>query len=239
MPHELETVPRDEATELVSVVMPVYNGERWLAEAIGSVLGQTYGPLELIAVNDGSMDGSAVILARYPQVVSIHQPNAGNAVARNRGVAAARGAFIGFIDQDDLWTPDKVAVQVERLREHPELGYVLGLQRMFLEPGHSRPAWMPARLLDEAHPGYLPGTLLVRRGTLDEVGHFDPSVRNGSDMDWFLRANEAGVRMAVVETVVMEKRVHDENLSADPGSTEELFRMMHASIRRRRAAADA
>lgn len=225
--------------DLVSVVLPVYNGDRWLAEAIDSVLGQTYRPLELIVVDDGSSDGSSGILVRSPQVISIHQANAGCAVARNRGIAAARGAFIAFIDQDDRWTPGKLAIQVEHLRTHPELGYVLGRQRTFLEPGFSKPSWLVAALLDRPHAGYLPGTLLVRRTTLDEVGHFDPSLRIGSDTDWFLRARDAGVGMAVVDAIVLEKRVHDANLSADPASSDELLRMMHASLRRRRAAVDA
>lgn len=225
--------------DLVSVVMPVYEGERWLAEAIESVLGQTYPSVELIAVDDGSTDGSAAILARYPLVTTTRQANAGCGVARNRGIAAARGAFLAFIDQDDRWTPDKLTDQVEHLRQHPELGYVLGNQRMFLEPGYARPAWLAAELLERPHAGYLPGTLLVRRATLDEVGHFDPAVRLGSDVDWFVRANEAGVRMEVIDSIVMEKRIHGDNLSADPGSSDELFRMLHASIRRRRAASDA
>src|SRR5438132_1599837 len=109
----------------VSVVIPVYNGERYLADAIQSVRDQTYQNFEVIVVDDGSTDGSADVAQRFGEAIRyVHQANGGVCKARNAGIAAARGAYIAFLDQDDLWLPDKLAAQVTYLDSHPEVGAV-------------------------------------------------------------------------------------------------------------------
>src|SRR5262245_42249310 len=113
------------SASLVSVVMPVYNGERHLREAIDSVLRQTHRNLELIVVDDGSTDGSAEIARAFgDQVRLIRQANVGSAVARNVGIASARGEFVAFIDADDGWVSNKLELQVRYLVEHPDVGMV-------------------------------------------------------------------------------------------------------------------
>ena len=100
---------------LVSVVIPVYNGQRFLRQAIDSVLAQTYKNLEAIVVNDGSTDRSAEVMRAYGgRIVAVHQYNMGVGGARNTGMKKARGQFIAFLDQDDWWRPEKVAKQVAR-----------------------------------------------------------------------------------------------------------------------------
>jgi glycosyltransferase involved in cell wall biosynthesis len=107
---------------VVSCIVPVYNGERYLAEALESILGQTYRSLEVIVVDDGSTDGTAAVLATYRQrITCLHQTNAGHAAARNRGLAVARGEFVAFLDADDLWHPEKLARQMARFQARPEL----------------------------------------------------------------------------------------------------------------------
>src|SRR3989442_14959767 len=109
----------------VSVVIPVYNGERYLVDAIQSVLDQTYQNFEVIVVDDGSTDGSAAVAKRFGEAIRfVHQANGGVCKARNTGIAAARGGYLAFLDQDDLWLPDKLAVQVAYLDSHPEVGAV-------------------------------------------------------------------------------------------------------------------
>src|SRR5512135_2005660 len=121
---------------LVSIILPVYNGERYVSQAIESVLSQTYVPTELIVVDDGSIDNSASIARSYKEVHFIRQSNQGVAVARNSGIAAARGTIIAFIDQDDLWTPNKLDVQVHYLLKNPGVQYVNAWVKLFAEPGH-------------------------------------------------------------------------------------------------------
>ncbi len=106
---------------LVSVIIPVYNGERYLAEAIGSVLAQTYTPFELIIIDDGSSDNSSGIARSFKEVRYYHQSNQGVAAARNAGISFAHGGFIAFLDQDDIWMHDKLSVQMDYLLQHPEV----------------------------------------------------------------------------------------------------------------------
>src|SRR5512143_3730544 len=107
---------------LVSVVMPVYNGARYLRQALESALAQTYRPLEIVVVDDGSTDETPAILAEFgTRIRALRQPNSGSAAARNAALDAARGELIAFLDADDLWLPQKLAVQVEYLREHPDV----------------------------------------------------------------------------------------------------------------------
>src|SRR3989441_12309052 len=109
----------------VSVVIPVYNGERYLADAIQSVRDQTYQNFEVIVVDDGSTDGSAEVAQSFGEAIRyVHQANGGVCKARNTGMAVARGGYLAFLDQDDLWLPDKLATQVAYLDSHPEVGAV-------------------------------------------------------------------------------------------------------------------
>ncbi len=110
---------------LVSVVIPTYNRALHLGAAIESALGQTYRPLEVIVVDDGSTDGTADVVATFGSDVRyLHQPNGGVAAARNLGLRHARGEFIAFLDSDDRWQPWKLAAQVELLRKRPDIGMV-------------------------------------------------------------------------------------------------------------------
>ena len=109
---------------LISCIVPVYNGERYLGEAIDSILAQTYGPLEIIVVDDGSTDGTAEVVATYgDQVRYLWQPNAGQAAARNHGLSVTQGEFISFLDADDLWHPEKLDRQIARFRTRAELEF--------------------------------------------------------------------------------------------------------------------
>src|SRR6187549_3720033 len=112
-----------EERPLVSIIVPVYNGERYLRAALESIFAQTYRPLEVIVVDDGSVDDSGVIAQSFPEVRYIRQENQGVAAARNHGIETARGEFYAFLDQDDLWTPEKLTVQISYLLNDPDLGY--------------------------------------------------------------------------------------------------------------------
>lgn len=223
---------------LISVVVPVFDGERWLGEAIESVLGQSYGDTEIIAVDDGSTDGSRAVLARYPGVQVVDEGHGGVSVARNRGLRRTRGELVAFIDQDDRWRPGKLAIQVRLLRERPEVGCALGLQHIFLEPGFEWPTWMAnrVRLLSRPHIGYLPGAMLVRRTAFERIGPFDESFTIGSDADWLVRARDLGVSLEAVDEIVIDKRIHYGNLSHDPQTATDMLTVLAASLRRRREA---
>jgi glycosyltransferase involved in cell wall biosynthesis len=213
------------STPLVSVVIPAYNAERYLGEAIESVLAQTYAPVETIVVDDGSSDGTAAVARSYPGVELIVQENAGPAAARNRGFAASRGEIVAFHDADDLMTPDKLTVQVGELLADPGIGCVLAEQELLVEAGGELPFWaegtkvptvMPARpeeLADE--PDVHTMTMVVRREVFERVGGFDEEMRTAEDVDWLLRAAEDGVDFARLPRVLLKRRVHPTSLTQD------------------------
>jgi glycosyltransferase involved in cell wall biosynthesis len=222
---------------LVSVVLPVFNGERFLAAAIESVLAQTHEPLELLVVNDGSTDASGTIARSFARVRYLEQQNAGVAAARNAGVATSSGEFVAFIDQDDVWLPGKISAQLAVMVADPSIDWCVACQRRFLDPSASRPAWIPAELLDAPVTGPDPSTVFVRRSAFDRVGMYDASYCLASDVDWAFRASEAGLRQAVVEEALVLRRVHDANNSRFVQSNHaEIRRIAMASIRRRREA---
>ena len=132
--------PRRESAKesgMISVIMPVYNGERFLSEAIDSILAQTIGNFELIIVDDGSTDGSAQIIKEYAQrdgrvCVLQHGENRGQAAARNSGLAAAQGEYIIGMDADDISPPERLRKQLDFLRQRPDIG-VLGTWRRTID----------------------------------------------------------------------------------------------------------
>ena len=213
---------------LVSVAMPVFNGERFLAQAIESVLAQTWSPVETIVVDDGSTDRSADIARGYP-VTYVRQEHSCVAAARNRGVAAAQGELVSFLDHDDVWLPRKLELQVEALARNPSAGICMCRFETFRPGSPDRGASYSTGQL---------GTLLVRREVFDEVGLFDTSYPAGDDTDWFLRTKDLGVEFVTLDEPLQRYRLHDASMSAsrDPRERSRLrLRLIHASIRRKRA----
>src|SRR5581483_6675424 len=151
----------------------------------------------------------------------------GVAAARNRGLAAGRAEYVAFLDQDDLWPPRRLALQVTYLDAHPETGCIVGAHADFLQEGTERPAWLrPA----------LPGTammtsMLARRAAFTRVGGFNESLAVSDDIDWLSRAHDASVRIDQLPEVVLYRRMHGGNASYAAGiSNRELLRVIRTSI---------
>jgi glycosyltransferase involved in cell wall biosynthesis len=220
---------------LVSVIVPVYEGERFLEAALASVSAQTYGHLETIVVDDGSSDRSAELAERRPGVRVLRQRNGGVAAARNAGLERARGELLAFLDQDDEWLPQRLAKQVEHLRAHPDLAIVRARMEVALQNGTPRPPWLEASRLTEPQPGYAPSTWLVRREAFELAGRFDTTFELACDSDWLARASDAGLQSAMLEEVLVRWRVHGANGSYEQAKMRlELLRMVRGSVMRRR-----
>jgi glycosyltransferase involved in cell wall biosynthesis len=227
------------SSPLVSVIVPVHNGARFLGEALRSIREQTYPTVEIIVVDDGSTDGSAEI-ARSAGARLIRQPRRGVAAARNAGIAAATGDLLAFLDQDDLWVRTKLARQVEVLLADPGLLYVLARDQFFVVDAVEPPAWFRLRRLDQSYVAFEAGAILARRRAFEVVGLFDTAYAITPDSDWFFRAKDLGAAMAVVDEVLLHRRLHRNNLShLTERSTAEIRRVALASIRRQRARAAA
>lgn len=223
----------------VSVLIPVRDGERYIAAAIESVLGGTCAPVEVIVIDDGSTDASgAAAAACSDRVRVVRQDARGIGVALNRGLAEARGELIAFVDADDLWTSGKLAWQLEALAEDPGLDAVFGLVEEF----HSEdlPAEERAVLVlrPGSHPARVRGAMLARRGLFERVGPFDEALTVGEFVDWQSRAEAAGMRMRVLERVVLRRRLHARNLGRSAADARlDYVRVARAALRRKRAGA--
>ncbi len=220
---------------LVSVIIPVYNGERFLAAAIESVLAQDYSAFEVTVVDDGSTDCTAQIAQSFKDVWYISQPNQGHGAARNSGIEVSQGELLAFLDADDLWNPRKLSVQVSYLIDHPDIGYVVAGIRNFIEPGIERPSWVSEKMLGDNPEGYSTCTLVVRRTVMDQIGVFDTSYAFATGVDWFLRAGDAAIPMVSLPDVLVYRRVHDANRSHEGRAKAlEYLRAARMSLRRKR-----
>jgi glycosyltransferase involved in cell wall biosynthesis len=191
--------------------------------------------VEIVVVDDGSVDDSARIASRYASVRLLRQGNRGVCAARNAGVAAARGQLLAFLDQDDCWLPRKLSLQVRMLLEDESKGFVVGYERLVLEQGVAKPMWWHVSGMGDERPGYFPGTLVVRLEVFERVGPFREDAAPGETADWLLRAGELGVEHAVVPEVVLIKRIHGANQSGDMSDARrQVLRAIKRSLDRRR-----
>lgn len=222
----------------MSVVVPTLNAARYLAAALESVEAQSHDRLEVVLVDGGSSDGTLEIASRYERVRTVGQTGTGLPDAWNCGIAAASGELIAFLDGDDVWASDKLERQVRILETRPSVDCVITRMRFVLEPGLPIPPGFRPQLLDSDHLGQMPSSLLARRTVFDRIGTFDTRWPIASDIDWFARAKDSGLCIEVVPAVLVEKRVHDANLSTLAGAqlNRELVELLRESVVRRRQA---
>lgn len=225
---------------LVSVLIGAYNAERYLGEAIESVLAQGYRPLELVVVDDGSTDRTSDVARSFGEVVRcVRQENAGNGAARNRAVELATGELFAFLDADDRFLPDKLERQWSALAADPTLDIVFGHVREFVSPELTESERELIRPPSPPAPWPAPNLMLVRRASFSRVGPFSESVRVGVTVDWYARAVEAGLRSLMLPDVVLERRLHlDNNGLRERDSRSQYLHVLKASLDRRRARAE-
>jgi glycosyltransferase involved in cell wall biosynthesis len=202
----------DMTPSLVSVIVPVYNGERYLAEAIQSVLNQDYRDIEVVVVDDGSTDRSSEIAEQFAVTRIIRQLNAGAGAATNTGIENARGDILTFIDADDLWEPGTLARRVARFHNDPDLDMTHGMVLEFVSPDLGPEGTATARPVGRWMHARLAGTTVLRRSAIEKVGLIDTTLKLGGWMDWLMRAEEAGLRTERCDDRVLRRRIHGSNL---------------------------
>lgn len=224
---------------LVSVIIPAFDSREFLANAVSSVRAQSYNPLEIIIIDDGSTDGTGAVVDSLGQdIKTASQPNQGPAAARNHGLNLARGAFIAFLDADDQWTKGKLSSQVRRLLEEPALDAIIGATQRVQAPatGGSTAGNKQLEAVGAVWMIFSIGASLFRREVFTRVGMFDESMRQGEDIDWFMRAREAGVSIGISNDVVQLYRIHANNMTRNLADKDRFFlAAMKKSLDRRRA----
>lgn len=220
---------------LVSVIIAVYNGEKYIKSAIESVLQQTYLPIELLVVNDGSVDDTEVIVKKFGNILQYHsQSNRGQPSAVNCGVRAAKGSYISFLDADDLYMPDKTALQVTYLEEQTHMDFVFGYVEQFLSPELSleeKNKWVcPSGI----SPGYLAVAGLFRKGCFDRTGLFNEEQKIGVFIEWYMRAEEKGLKNGLILNQVTRRRIHEGNMGIySRDSRLEYVKIVKTALKRR------
>jgi len=214
----------------ITTIIPAYNCERYLAEAIESALAQRHHPHEIIVIDDGSTDDTAKVARRFePAIRYSSQANGGIGSARNRGIDLARSDFIAFLDADDVWLEGKLEHQVQIFVGDPATDAVFGLVQQFNETSGSA--------IDAGEPmaGYLASTMLIRRASFDRVGAFRTDIKLGEFVDWYMRAKEEGLRSQMLAEVVLRRRIHDDNIGVrHRDSTGDYARLLKDALDRRR-----
>jgi glycosyltransferase involved in cell wall biosynthesis len=218
---------------LVSVVIPMFDAERFIAETLESVLAQSYRPIEVIAVDDGSTDGTAEVVGAFPEVICIHQENRGPAAARNAGIALAQGEFVATVDADDVVPPHKLDVQVAYLLDNPDVSCVLGRQEW-----DSPPSWLGRDPVWGDLDGIPLVSMVIRTDVLRGLGGYDETLRGPEDFDLFVRLREAGHKHVVLPDVVLTRRYHGDNLVAGRDPHDQTVQLLKAKLDRERGQAE-
>lgn len=235
-----------ESAPIVSVVMPVYNAAAYVADAIGSILKQTFTSFELIIVDDGSEDGSQRIAEQFAAAdkrlrLIVQERNNGNYPSRNDGMAVARGEFIAVMDSDDISLPDRLKLQVQFLQEHPDYTMV-GSRVLLIDPEgapigpkgglFTKHEDIDAALMERkwavVHP-----TVLMRRSAVEAVGGYREKFRTCADHDIYIRLAELG-RVANLPEVLLRYRQHYSSLTRLKSDQHHNLRLIQREARERR-----
>ena len=223
---------------LVSCVVPVFNCERYLADAVASIEAQTWRPIEIIIVDDGSTDATPSVIARMGERVrALRQDNAGPATARNRGARAAQGDFIAFLDSDDEWLPEKLSVQMARFNARPDLDISLSqAEHWWIPELRDEAETLDERFNSSGSSGGMP-VALIRRALFDRIGMLDESLRHLDWTEWLMRAGDSDAVIETLPDILTRRRIHHDNMSRnrageEPGERLQVARSRLARMRR-------
>ena len=200
----------------VSVVVAVKNGARFLREALDSVVRQTRPPLELLVIDNRSTDDTRAIAESFgpPVRYFCNDPELSIAATRNRGIALATGELLAFNSHDDLWLPEKLALQAAYFERDEDLQFCVSHLRCFTDSAEAAtPAAFPRHLLDRDLPGWVPETLMARHSAFARAGLFDPAFAQGDDTEWLARARQLGLAHLMLKDSLVRKRLHSRSIT--------------------------
>jgi glycosyltransferase involved in cell wall biosynthesis len=230
----------------VSIILPVYNGEKYLSETIDSIIEQTFADWEIVAVNDGSTDNSHSILQQYKsnlgsKIKIIDQENSGVSVARNVAIDNSESEYLAFIDADDMWLPEKLEKQIKILDNNPDVALVYSDLLDLIENKTTRRKQILKRKLQR---GYIfeplfyfnfiaLSSVVLRKEMIEKYGNFDSDYKIIQDYDLFLRIAEKNVIDYVDESLLIY-RIHENNISGNMEAIErENFKLIEKWLKKK------
>ena len=196
---------------LLSVIIPAFNAEKYLEEAVNSVRRQRWiGEMEILLVDDGSADGT-VALAQKLGCKVMKKEHGGAAAARNVGIRTSSGAWILLLDADDRLCDNALEALYQPFEKSPETSAVFGRAEDFISPELSLEQSSGLKMREGSYEGVLPGCSLIRRSTFDGIGLFDESLKSGETVDWMMRLRSSGMETVKIETTTLCRRLHLSN----------------------------
>ena len=199
----------------ISVIMPALDEERYIAEALDSVFAQDVSPIEMIVIDDGSTDNTAaILLARSEPIVVLKTDHMGPAAAKNKGLEAATGEFIAFLDSDDLWPPGTLPKLLNEIQATPDQEIVMGRCKYLVMPDAGDEE-LKTQFDDDSLYGITLGAGLYRRAVFDKIGLFNEDLRFSEDVDWLMRVREDECKLRLVDFISLIYRRHANNMTRD------------------------
>lgn len=224
----------------ISVIIPFYNSEKYLEEAVNSVLRQNTEIIEILLIDDGSEDNSLKVAEKFlPQVNIFRQHNSGAAAARNYGVNQSKGDIIAFLDADDIWTDHHLEVLVKPLLTQNHVEIVFGKIEAFISPELIGQVSVNLDSVNNIEKGYLPQSCIIRKSVFNKIGYMDSTLELGEFIDWFSRAKDSGVNYVSIPEVVTYRRIHKTNQGMlKKAHYRDYLKLLHSSIARKKSQVD-
>jgi len=227
--------------KLVSVIIPTYNSAKYIKEALESVFHQSYANCEIIVIDDGSTDDTREVLKQYlDRIVYIYKENGGPASARNKGLEVAKGGYIAFLDADDLWFPEKIACQVAKMQNDPDVGISFCSFQVINSNSccngkrvGSKNKRIGSRIYDKLLRGnfIVASSVMIRRSVVEKVGYFDPAgaLKFVEDFDFWLRITR-NYKALYLPEIFGCYRIHQENSSVNDVSRLKVLKVLDKQL---------
>jgi len=195
----------------VTCIIPVYNGEKYVAESIDSVLNQTQSMSKILVVNDGSTDGTLNVLDQYDgRIEVINKQHSGLSDTLNAGIMSSDTEYIAFLDADDIWDPSKTETQLRAINEN-DVDMCFCYMEQFISPDMTEDQRRMVKLDQTKIKGYSKVAMIVRRDVFSKVGMFDINFNTGDFIDWYSRAMAQKITHCIVDEVLCRRRIHLSN----------------------------
>jgi glycosyltransferase involved in cell wall biosynthesis len=223
----------------VSIIIATLNAEKYLKNALDCIDQQSYQNYEVLIVDGGSTDKTIEIASSFAKVKIIKQKGKGLFDAWNEGITLSSGEYIAFLDSDDFWETEALHEHMKALLSNSQLIGSVGRVNFFLEKDQTPPAEFKISLLNENHLAYMPGCFVGKKEIFEKLGLFETNWEIASDIVWFAKVKDLQEGIVILNSVVLNKRVHNKNISYSAAKSDtyskELLTLLHNKLKQRKS----